>query len=81
VNGEGNLNILRYNYVKLHGKHTTKEQENTRCLRDLLFRNAYNLEGIFPPFKKLSDGEAGGQRCIHHGLKQNFFVRYATLTN
>jgi len=28
-------------------------------LRDLFSKNVYNLQGIFPPFKELLDGEAG----------------------
>jgi len=75
--------ISRYNYAKLRQARYiyTREQEKA-YLCELLSRNVYNLKGISPPFKGLPDGEEGGQRCIRDfELKQNFFARYATLTN
>jgi len=55
----------------------TRGQEKTRYLRNLLSKNVYNLKGISPLFKMLSDGEASGQRCIYHGLRAKTKFRCA----
>jgi len=48
----------------------SRGQEKARYL-NLLSRNIYNLEGISPAFKNLSDFEERGQRCTHHGFQTN----------
>ncbi|KYQ50740.1 Uncharacterized protein F54H12.2, partial [Trachymyrmex zeteki] len=52
-------------------KQYSRGQEKTCYLRNLLSRNAYNLERISPAFKNLPDFEDRGQRCTHHGFQTN----------
>ena len=46
-------------------------EEKASYLRNLLSRTVYNLEGISPSFKNLRDKEEDGQRCSHHGFRNN----------
>jgi len=75
------LNTLWNICETLHDTHATSiaEDKRRRYLSNLLSRNVYNLEGISPAFKNLSDFEGCGQRCTHHGFRTN--VEHCALRN
>ncbi|XP_070171503.1 uncharacterized protein [Polyergus mexicanus] len=54
--------------------------EKVNYLENLLSRNVYNLEGISPAFKNLSEEEARGRYCGYHGFRK-FGVFHCALRN
>lgn len=59
----------------------TRGREKVHYLENTLARNVYNLEGISPAFKNLSEGEEHELRCSHHGFHRNSDKFHCALRN